>query len=118
MARRQLMQEYAQKSSTTTLPRRDCFVSGFEFSQPVTPASSGMSPSTTGAPEDLTADIIAPPALPLSGFAAIIIDPAASGFGAMAVADSRFEKPATVTGFATHSFGSTRSKFRTFGRSL
>src|SRR3954454_24075573 len=72
-ARRQLMHEYVQKSSTTTLPRSAARVSGFELNHPVAPLSSGMSPSITGAPEAALADIIAPPDSPDSGLAAAII---------------------------------------------
>jgi len=42
------------------LPRNDARVSGFEFSQAVAPASSGMSPSIFGASPETLADIIAP----------------------------------------------------------
>src|SRR5436190_1806006 len=131
-ARRQLMQEYVQKSRTTTLPLSDARVSGLELSQPVAPASSGMSPSMTGAPDDAFADIIAPPPSAASGFAAIIIAPPASGVAAIiaapaaagfatAVAASafrRFPASATSAGFCTYSAGNRRAKFCTFGRSL
>ena len=62
MVRRQLMQEYAQKSTSTTLPRSDSRVSGGEFSQPVMPSSAGMGPSVFEGPLAPCADIIAPPA--------------------------------------------------------
>src|SRR4051794_17213821 len=39
------MQEYVQKSTTTTLPLRLARVSGPEFSHVAAPLSSGMSPS-------------------------------------------------------------------------
>src|SRR5881394_2174815 len=60
-ARRQLMQEYVQKSMTTTLPRKASRVSGEEFNQPVAPASDGISPSTAASFEPWFEDIMAPP---------------------------------------------------------
>src|ERR1700735_782469 len=50
-ARRQLMQEYVQKSITTTLPRNDLLLSAGELIQPTAPPRSGIGPSSgrTGA---------------------------------------------------------------------
>jgi hypothetical protein len=45
-ARRQLMQEYVQKSIITTLPRGDFRSSGAEFSQPTAPPKSGIDPAS------------------------------------------------------------------------
>src|SRR2546421_9604767 len=39
--RRQLMQEYVQKSTSTTLPRSSCIVSGGELIQAVSPWRAG-----------------------------------------------------------------------------
>src|SRR5688572_16109557 len=76
IARRQLMQEYVQKSMTTTLPRNPSRVSDFELSQPVAPVSAGIRPSTTNAAPPVLANIIAPPAGSV-GLALIIIAPPA-----------------------------------------
>src|SRR5689334_11398007 len=70
MARRQLMQEYAQKSTTTTLPRSASRVSGLGFSQPVAPSRGGSGPSVWAGPSAPAAAIMAPPC---GGFAALII---------------------------------------------
>jgi hypothetical protein len=126
------MQEYVQKSMTTTLPRSPSRVRGFELSQPVAPVSAGMRPSTTGAAPPALADIIAPPAGSV-GLAAIIIAPPAgsSGFALIIIAPPagsasaaagfalamRFEAPATVAACFVYSAGHSVSKFRTFGRS-
>src|ERR1700691_3829563 len=40
------MQEYVQKSITTTLPRTDLLLSGGELSQPTAPFRSGIGPSS------------------------------------------------------------------------
>src|SRR5687768_8212446 len=110
IARRQLMQEYVQKSMTTTLPRNPSRVSGFELSQPVAPVSAGISPSTTGAAPPAFADIIAPPAGSV-GFALIIIAPPAdsSGFALVIAAPfvlaTRFDAPATVAAVFTYKVG-------------
>src|SRR5215831_3718680 len=48
--RRQLMQEYVQKSTSTTLPRRPSAVSGAELSHSTAPDSDGIVPSTGYAP--------------------------------------------------------------------
>src|SRR6516164_5389362 len=60
-ARRQLMHEYVQKSTTTTWPRRPSAVSGGEFSHSVAPSSGGSLPITGRTPLEPRADIIAPP---------------------------------------------------------
>src|SRR4051812_29379277 len=62
-ARRQLMQEYVQKSTTTTLPRRPSAVSGAELSHSVAPSSGGSVPCTGRAPAAPRADVIAPPVI-------------------------------------------------------
>src|SRR5688572_30163262 len=62
MVRRQLMHEYAQKSTTTTLPRSDSRVSGWLLSQPVAPSRGGSGPSVLAGPLAPWADIMAPPA--------------------------------------------------------
>src|SRR5580704_371043 len=40
------MQEYVQKSTTTTLPRRDLVLKGGELIQPTAPLMSGIAPSS------------------------------------------------------------------------
>src|SRR6185436_3383754 len=128
------MQEEVQKSSTTTLPLSAARVSGVEFSQPVAPASSGMSPSTFGAAELAFADIIAPAGASLEilppviaaspGSPVRLIEAAALIAGAALMASATFAvglarlASATVTGFAMYSAGNTRLKFSTLGRSL
>src|SRR5450830_359367 len=60
--RRQLMQEYVQKSTSTTLPFRLAAVSGGEFNHCTAPSSGGSGPSdgrTAGA-ETVAAAIMAP----------------------------------------------------------
>src|SRR6266850_3188116 len=57
------MQEYVQKSISTTLPRRPSRVSGGELSQDVAPSSAGSEPSTGRPPG---ADLLSNPAV---GFA-------------------------------------------------
>src|SRR5688572_5599722 len=80
MVRRQLMQEYAQKSTTTTLPRRPSRVSGWLLSQPVAPSSGGKGPSVLAGPLAPWADIMAPPAAGAAeGSARIIIEGPALG---------------------------------------
>src|SRR4051794_40389134 len=123
-ARRQLMHEYVQKSTTITLPLSAAFVSGFVLSHVVAPASSGMSPSIFGAPSAVLLDIIAPEDMAsfAAGFALIIIAPPfierpASTAAAGAIA-ARRPASATSTGVDTYSAGSTFAKFRTFGMSL
>src|SRR3569833_2597616 len=49
MVRKQLKQEYDQKSTSTTLPRNASAVSGFEFSHSTAPSSEGNVPSTGSA---------------------------------------------------------------------
>src|ERR1700722_6381916 len=55
------MHEKAQKSPTTTLPRKLSAVSGGEFSQSVAPANEGISPPMGKLPAGLAADIMACP---------------------------------------------------------
>src|SRR5688572_4527160 len=114
------MQEYVQKSMTTTLPRKPSRVSGFELSHPVAPVSAGMRPSTTGGAPPVLADIIAPPA-GSGGLALIIIAPPAdsSGFALIIIASPagaalaaatfalamRFDAPAAVAAAFTYSAG-------------
>src|SRR5690349_16317120 len=106
-ARRQLMHEYVQKSTTTTLPRSAAFVSGGELSHVVAPASSGMSPSIFGAPSAALLDIIAPGASAdiAAAFPDIIADPAIelppSAGGAACVTAARWPASATSTGVDT-----------------
>src|SRR4051812_35605471 len=99
------MHEYAQKSTTTTLPRRLSGVSGWLLIQPVAPLRSGNAPSVFEGPFAPCADIIAPPSLGLST-AAIIMAPSPTGFAGTgagaACAPLRFD-PRTVTGFDTYS---------------
>src|SRR5580692_5978231 len=52
------MQEYVQKSTITTLPRKPSGVSGAEFSQRAAPAKEGASPSTGRSPAVLAWDSI------------------------------------------------------------
>src|SRR5262245_14129649 len=62
MARKQLMHEYVQKSTTTTLPRNVSGVSGAELSHVSAPAKDGTCPSRSS---------VAPPgALALAAMAA------------------------------------------------
>src|SRR5688572_32010523 len=112
------MHEYAQKSTTTTLPRRLSGVSGLLLSQPVAPVNGGSGPSVFDGPLAPCAAIIAPPPDDSwAGFsaAAIIMAPLFAGAGAALVV-ARFVA-LTVTGFATYNAGSVCSKLRTFGRS-
>src|SRR6188768_4421706 len=114
------MHEYAQKSTTTTLPRRLSGVSGLLLSHAVAPVSGGSAPSVFSGPLAPCADIIAPPGAGFSVAAIIIAPPPAGAAGAAletAFTRARFESLA-VTGFATYSAGSKLSKFRTLGRSL
>src|ERR1700728_2867664 len=48
--RRQLMQEYVQKSTRTTLPRSEAGVSGGELIQALAPERSGRAAGTPSAP--------------------------------------------------------------------
>ena len=103
------MQEYAQKSTTTTLPRRLSRVSGALVEPARGAISGGNGPSVFDGPLAPCADIIAPPSAGFSA-AAIIIAPLASG-AAMDVALGAACTPArfdalTVTGLATYSAGS------------
>src|SRR5688572_32921933 len=100
MERRQLMQEYVQKSTTTTLLRSASRVSGLLFSQPVAPSSAGIGPSVLAGPADACADIIEPVFAWLAGAAAarIMAPPSAAGATFGAAADSRAMLPATSTG--------------------
>ena len=102
MARRQLMHEYAQKSTTTTLPRRLSGVSGLLLSQAVAPVSGGSAPSVFSGPLAPCADIIAPPCAGFSA-AAIIMrrHPRALAGAALDIAftPARFDSLA-VTGLA------------------
>ena len=116
------MHEYAQKSTTTTLPRRLSGVSGALLSQPVAPSSGGNGPSVFDGPLAPCADIIAPPSAGFSAAAIIMAPLAAGAAGAVvalgaACAPARFDAR-TVTGVATYSAGSMLWKLRTFGRSL
>src|SRR6187551_2169566 len=77
-ARRQLMHEYVQKSTSTTLPRNASRDSGAELSQRVAPASDGIAPSTGNAPATPRVDIIAPVIAP---FAGVIVLPDIAGPG-------------------------------------
>src|SRR5690242_4069224 len=99
-ARRQLMQEYVQKSMTTTLPLSAAFVSGFELSHVVAPLSSGMSPSIAGAASPDLLDIIPAPA-----GASEVLPPAmaslAAGFADIIIAEPFVELPASACGAAS-----------------
>ncbi len=55
------MQEYVQKSTSTTLPRSASRDSGSEFSHCVAPSSGGMVPLTDRSAGEPRADIVAPP---------------------------------------------------------
>src|ERR1700727_350497 len=59
------MQEYVQKSTTTTLPRRATASSGGEFNQAVAPARDGKSPSTGSAFAVSACDATGVPAMEL-----------------------------------------------------
>src|SRR5579872_3488454 len=54
IARRQLMHEYVQKSTSTTLPRSPFDVSGGEFTHATAPSSDGIVPSTGSVPRSRT----------------------------------------------------------------
>src|SRR5436190_18751452 len=103
------MHEYAQKSKTTTLPRKLAGVSGAALCHAVAPVNGGTGPSVFDSPVAPCADIIAPPSEGLSA-AAIIIAPLPAGADGAALvtacAPARFDS-LTVTGFATYSAGST-----------
>src|SRR6267378_7996960 len=57
------MQDYVQKSMTTTLPRKLSGVRGAEFSQATAPSNAGNSPSIGGPDEAALVDIMAPPVI-------------------------------------------------------
>src|SRR5688572_5052511 len=116
MVRRQLMQEYAQKSTSTTLPRRLSRVRGLEFSQPVAPSSGGNGPSVFDGPLAPCADIIAPE-FATAGFSAALImadplmaDPFMAVLAAGAPAPTR--DPDTRTGFSRYRAGNICLKLR------
>src|SRR5207249_3781592 len=69
------MQEYVQKSMTTTLPRKLSGVRGDEFNQATAPSSAGNSPSIGGADEAALFDIMAPPVIAPEVVAPPIIAP-------------------------------------------
>jgi len=66
------MQVYVQKSTRTTFPRSDSPVNGAEFSQPIAPPRSGISPSSAkaGRPPVPSALSTATIAAPIAGSAA------------------------------------------------
>src|SRR5688500_20360611 len=75
------MHEYAQKSTTTTLPRRLSGDRGLLLSQPVAPVNGGNGPTVFDGPLAPCADIIAPPSAGFSAAAIIMAPPPAGAAG-------------------------------------